>query len=87
VPPILTHAGNAHFVDGPKSFTPDATLMRGQVPRNLGSLMAAGLNCEGVEVGAGAGRALAERVGAGEPSMDLSEVEIAGSRPIQANTH
>jgi 4-methylaminobutanoate oxidase (formaldehyde-forming) len=47
--------------------------------------VAAGLNSEGFEVGAGAGRALAEWIVAGEATMDLSDVDIARFHPFQVN--
>jgi 4-methylaminobutanoate oxidase (formaldehyde-forming) len=83
--PSLEHAGIVKFLNGPESFTPDSLLMLGEAPGRPRCFVAAGMNSEGFEVGAGAGRALAEWIVAGEASMDLSDVDIARFHPFQVN--
>jgi 4-methylaminobutanoate oxidase (formaldehyde-forming) len=83
--PSLEHAGIVKFMNGPESFTPDSLLVLGEAPGTPRCFIAAGLNSEGFEVGAGAGRALAEWIVAGEATMDLSDVDIARFHPFQVN--
>ena len=83
--PALEHAGIARFINGPESFTPDLLFALGEAPGFPRCFVAAGFNSEGIELGAGAGKALAEWVATGEPSMDLSEVDVARFHPFQVN--
>ena len=75
----------AKFFNGPESFTPDLLFMLGAVPSLPGCYISAGYNSEGIEFGAGAGRALAEWIIEGEPTLDLSHVDIARFHPFQTN--
>jgi 4-methylaminobutanoate oxidase (formaldehyde-forming) len=84
LPPLKT-AGIARFMNGPESFTPDLLFALGEAPGCPRCYVAAGFNSEGVEFAPGAGRALAEWIVAGEPTMDLSQVDIARFHPFQIN--
>jgi 4-methylaminobutanoate oxidase (formaldehyde-forming) len=83
--PALERAGIQKFMNGPESFTPDALFALGEAPGCRNCFVAAGFNSEGFEMGAGAGRALAEWIVEGAPTMDLSDVDIARYHPFQVN--
>jgi 4-methylaminobutanoate oxidase (formaldehyde-forming) len=83
--PALEQAGIQKFMNGPESFTPDALFALGEAPGCRNCFVAAGFNSEGFEMGAGAGRALAEWIVEGEPTMDLSDVDVARFHPFQVN--
>ena len=61
----------------PESFTPDAQLPARARPEVPGLFVAAGLNSQGIIFGPGVGRAAAEWIVAGHPTMDLAEVDVA----------
>ncbi len=75
--PLLGSVGVQHFMNGPEGFTPDTKQVMGPVPGIAGLYVAAGFNSIGIVSSAGAGRAMAEWVTAGEAPMDLWEVELA----------
>ena len=83
--PDLHNAGIAKFFNGPESFTPDLLFMLGEVPGLPGCFVSAGYNSEGIELNPGAGRALAEWIVEGHPTMDLSHVDVARFHPFQVN--
>src|SRR5438309_738936 len=68
--------GRLAGVNGPESFTPDNRYMLGQAPELRNFFVAAGFNSVGIASAAGAGKALAEWIVGGEPSMDLWDVDI-----------
>ena len=74
--PALDHAGIRKFYNGPESFTPDNQFVLGEAPEVRNFFVGAGLNSVGIASAGGAGRALAEWIVGGEPSTDLSEVDI-----------
>ena len=83
--PPLAETGIVKFMNGPESFTPDLLFMLGEAPGLPNCFISAGYNSEGVEFGAGAGRALAEWIASGCPQMDLSHVDVARFHPFQVN--
>ncbi|MCP4318728.1 MAG: FAD-dependent oxidoreductase, partial [Hyphomicrobiales bacterium] len=83
--PALQTAEISKFFNGPESFTPDLLFMIGEVPELKNCFVSTGYNSEGIEYGAGAGRALAEWIDAGEPQMDLSFVDVARFHPFHFN--
>jgi 4-methylaminobutanoate oxidase (formaldehyde-forming) len=83
--PLLRDAGIKLFFNGPESFTPDDRYILGEAPELLGYFVAAGFNSVGFQSGPGAGRALADWIVDGHPSMDLSEVDIRRFMPFQVN--
>jgi 4-methylaminobutanoate oxidase (formaldehyde-forming) len=74
--PALEHTGIRKFYNGPESFTPDNQFLLGQAPGLAGYFVGAGFNSVGIASAGGAGRALAEWVAEGEPSMDLTGVDV-----------
>jgi heterotetrameric sarcosine oxidase gamma subunit len=75
--PELRTIGFSHYLRAPESFTPDANFHLGEVPEAPGLWIAAGFNSQGIIYGPGAGKALAEWLLEGRPTMDLTEVDVA----------
>ncbi len=75
--PALGEAGIRHFMNGPESFTPDTRPLLGESPFLRGFFVAAGFNSTGMMSSAGAGKALAEWIVDGRPSLDLWALDIA----------
>ena len=63
-------------MNGPESFTPDNNFIMGEAPELKNFFVAAGFNSIGIASGGGAGRALAEWIVQGEPTLDLWPVDI-----------
>jgi glycine cleavage system T protein len=81
--PILADLGIVHFMNGPESFTPDNKFILGESPQVKRFFVAAGFNSGGVLSSAGVGKAIAEWIVEGNPTLDLSEVDIARFQPFQ----
>jgi len=75
--PVLHTVGFQHYLRAPESFSPDANLHLGEFPEVRRLFVAAGLNSQGIIYGPGVGKALAEWIVEGHPTMDLTEVDIA----------
>ncbi|UYM07326.1 GcvT family protein [Solicola gregarius] len=74
--PALADAGIRKFYNGPESFTPDNQFILGEAPTLRNYFVGAGFNSVGIASAGGAGRALAEWIVAGQPTMDLLAVDI-----------
>ncbi|MEO6471084.1 MAG: FAD-dependent oxidoreductase [Aeromicrobium sp.] len=74
--PVLHETGIRKFYNGPESFTPDNQFILGEAPSVRGFFVGAGFNSVGIASAGGAGRALAEWIIEGEPTMDLLAVDI-----------
>jgi len=74
--PALEKAEVRQFVNGPESFTADNNYILGEAPGVPGFFVGAGFNSMGIASAGGAGKALAEWIAAGEPTMDLWPVDI-----------
>jgi 4-methylaminobutanoate oxidase (formaldehyde-forming) len=74
--PALETAEIKTFMNGPESFTPDNNFIMGEAPGLKNFYIAAGFNSIGIASGGGAGRALAEWIVQGEPTLDLWPVDI-----------
>jgi glycine cleavage system aminomethyltransferase T/glycine/D-amino acid oxidase-like deaminating enzyme len=75
--PVLETVGFQHFLSAPESFTPDANFLLGEAPGLHGFHVACGFNSQGIIYGPGAGKALAEWIVEGHPTMDLADVDVA----------
>ena len=75
--PELETIGFSHYLRAPESFTPDSNFQLGYVPEVPGLFVAAGFNSQGIIFGPGAGRAAAEWIVQGHPTMDLTDVDVA----------
>jgi glycine cleavage system aminomethyltransferase T/glycine/D-amino acid oxidase-like deaminating enzyme len=74
--PVLETAEIKTFMNGPESFTPDNNFILGEAPELKNFFVGAGFNSMGIASAGGAGRALAEWIVAGEPTLDLWPVDI-----------
>ncbi len=74
--PALEKAGVKTFMNGPESFTPDGNYIMGEAPGLKGFFVGAGFNSVGIASSGGAGRALAEWIIQGEPTLDLWPVDL-----------
>ena len=83
--PALGTAPVRRHVNGPESFTPDGRYLLGEAPECRNFYVGAGFNSIGIASAAGAGKVLAEWIIAGEPPMDLWDVDIRRVAPFQAN--
>ncbi len=75
--PELETIGFSHYLRAPESFTPDSNFQLGFVPEVPGLFVAAGFNSQGIIFGPGAGKAAAEWIVEGHPTMDLTDVDVA----------
>lgn len=64
------------MVNGPESFTTDNQYILGEAPELGSFFVAAGMNSSGIASAGGAGKALAEWIDEGSPTMDLWPVDI-----------
>jgi 4-methylaminobutanoate oxidase (formaldehyde-forming) len=83
--PALRETGIKKFYNGPESFTPDNQFILGETPELKNFFVGAGFNSVGIASAGGAGRALAEWIVNGEPTSDLTAVDIRRFAPFNAN--
>lgn len=74
--PQLETAEVRKFYNGPESFTPDNNFLLGEAPELKNFFVGAGFNSMGIASAGGAGKALAEWIVNGAPTMDLWPVDI-----------
>ncbi len=74
--PALEKVGIRQLINGPESFTPDGNWIIGEAQEQPGLFIGAGFNAFGIASAGGAGRALAEWIVGGEPSLDVWPVDI-----------
>jgi 4-methylaminobutanoate oxidase (formaldehyde-forming) len=74
--PVLADTGIKKLYNGPESFTPDNQFILGEAPECRNFFVAAGFNSVGIASAGGAGLALAEWITDGQPSSDLTAVDI-----------
>ena len=74
--PALESAQVKQFYNGPESFTADNNFILGPAPGIDNLYVGCGFNSMGIASGGGAGKALAEWIIAGEPTLDLWPVDI-----------
>ena len=82
--PVLKSAGIRTFFNGPESYSHDGRFTLGEAPDLGGYFVLAGVNSTGIQSGPGAGKALADWIMAGHPTMDLSEMDPARIESFQA---
>ncbi len=83
--PALAEAEIRQFINGPESFTPDSHYILGEAPELRNYYVGAGFNSMGIASAGGAGKALAEWIVNGEPTMDLWPVDIRRFARFQGN--
>ena len=84
--PAMEEAGIDRFNVGAESFTPDNRYVMGEAPELRRFFVAAGLNSTGIAAGGGVGRAMAEWIVEGHPTMDLWEADIRRFQKTQNNS-
>jgi 4-methylaminobutanoate oxidase (formaldehyde-forming) len=83
--PCLEKAEIKMLLNGPESFTPDGNFILGRAPELHNYFVCAGFNSAGIANSGGAGRLIAEWILGGEPSVDLSDVDIRRFAPFTGN--
>ncbi len=83
--PVLENMSIRHFLNGPESFTPDNRFILGEAPNLRKFFVAAGFNSQGILSSAGVGKAMAEWIVEGEPTIYLSEIDIARFNKFEIN--
>jgi glycine cleavage system aminomethyltransferase T/glycine/D-amino acid oxidase-like deaminating enzyme len=83
--PVLARTGVKKFYNGPESFTPDNQFILGEAPELRNFFVAAGFNSVGIASAGGAGLALAEWIIGGQPTSDLTAVDIRRFAPFNGN--
>ena len=73
---LLLSTLGVRMVNGPESFTPDNRYILGESIELRHYYIAAGMNSSGIASAGGAGKALAEWIVAGRPTMELSAVDV-----------
>jgi glycine cleavage system aminomethyltransferase T/glycine/D-amino acid oxidase-like deaminating enzyme len=91
--PTLRGLEFERHLNAPESFTPDNLPIVGETPEVRGLFLAAGMNSQGILLGPGVGRAIAEWIASGGPTMDLADlapgrfaVAQAGARYLHERT-
>ncbi len=79
--PALEQAEVRMLLNGPEGFTLDSQFMLGESPEVPGLFLMGGMNSTGIALAGGAGKAMAEWIIAGEPTMELNEVDIRRFSP------
>ena len=82
--PLLEEVGIRTFFNGPESYSYDGRFTLGTAPNLSNYFILAGLNSTGIQTGPGAGRALAEWIVNGYPTLDLSGMDPARCEAFQA---
>ncbi len=82
--PLLQETGIRTFFNGPESYSYDGRFTLGEAPDLQNYFVLAGVNSTGIQSGPGAGKALADWIMAGHPTMDLSEMDPARLEAFQA---
>jgi len=83
--PALHTAQVKQFYNGPESFTADNNFVLGPAPGLDNLFIGCGFNSMGIASAGGAGKALAEWIVQGEPTMDLWPVDIRRFARFNAN--
>jgi len=74
--PALEKAEVRMLLNGPESFSLDSQFMLGESPEVPGLFLMGGMNSTGIALAGGAGKAMAEWIIEGEPTMELNEADI-----------
>jgi 4-methylaminobutanoate oxidase (formaldehyde-forming) len=74
--PVMGEVGLRRMINGPEAFTPDNEFCLGETPVP-GFFVAAGFCAHGIAGAGGIGRLMAEWITQGEPSMDVSHMDIS----------
>lgn len=84
--PLLRSVSFERHLNAPESFTPDSLPIVGELPEVGGLFVAAGMNSQGIVLGPGVGRAVAEWIAEGAPTMDVADLAPGRFGTAQAGT-
>ena len=73
--PVLADTGIRRMINGPEAFTPDNEFCLGET-EVAGFFVAAGFCAHGIAGAGGIGKVMAEWILAGEPSLDVSHMDV-----------
>lgn len=85
--PVLESARYERLLNAPESFTPDNLPIVGETPEVAGLFVGAGMNSQGILLGPGVGRALAEWIVNDGPTMDTADLAPGRFGAAQAGAH
>jgi 4-methylaminobutanoate oxidase (formaldehyde-forming) len=85
--PVLAEAEVTNLINGPEAITPDGSYCLGPVPGVRGFWVAAGMSLNGIAGGGGTGRIMAEWITTGDPSIDMSEMNVRRFGPHFSDRH
>ena len=74
--PVMGELGVRRMINGPEAFTPDNEFLLGET-EVAGFFVAAGFCAHGIAGAGGIGKVMAEWVVSGEPSMDVSHMDVS----------
>jgi len=83
--PALATAQVIRLINGPEAYTPDGEFILGEAPEVRGFFVAAGFCAHGIAGAGGAGKVMAEWIVEGQPSLDLSQMDIRRFGPPYAD--
>jgi 4-methylaminobutanoate oxidase (formaldehyde-forming) len=83
--PALKDTAFTRYLRAFESFTPDVNFCLGETAEIANLYVAAGFNSQGIIYAPGAGRALAEWIREGAPTLDTSEVDVRRFARTQSN--
>jgi glycine cleavage system aminomethyltransferase T/glycine/D-amino acid oxidase-like deaminating enzyme len=83
--PALAEARIKAFYNGPEAFTADNNFIVGPAPGLANLYVGCGFNSMGIASAGGAGKALAEWIVHGEPTLDLWPVDVRRFAPFNTN--
>lgn len=82
--PALRGARIDRWLNAPESFTPDGVMLLGETPEVAGLHVAAGMNSQGILLGPGVGRALAQWIVEGAPTIDSAHLDVGRFAAVQS---
>jgi 4-methylaminobutanoate oxidase (formaldehyde-forming) len=85
--PVLRGIQWDRFLNAPESFTPDANFCLGETAEVDGLFVAAGFNSQGIIYAGGAGKALAEWIHEGSPTIDAAALDVRRFSRQQSTRH
>jgi 4-methylaminobutanoate oxidase (formaldehyde-forming) len=74
--PSVAHAEPIKLINGFEAFTPDGEFILGEAPETRGLWLACGFCAHGIAGAGGVGKVMAEWIVEGQPSVDLSKMDI-----------
>ncbi len=83
--PVIAQAEVIRLINGPEAYAPDGEFILGEAPEVRGFFVAAGFCAHGIAGAGGAGKVMAEWIVEGQPSLDLSQMDLRRFGPPYAD--